>query len=87
MRDLDLNHLSDTEFEEFTYDLLRQLKFVNVDWCKGTGKNSSPADRGRDTVAFQDRKDVDESRHLEKWVGKIKEIFESRGGVFRPDLL
>ena len=66
MRDLNFNHLSDTDFEQFTFDLLHQLGFVNLDWRKGTGKRGSPADRGRDIVAFQDRTDVDKSRHLEK---------------------
>jgi hypothetical protein len=42
------DHLSSTEFEEFCYDLLHSLGFVNVNWRKGTGYSSSPADRGRD---------------------------------------
>jgi hypothetical protein len=67
MKDLNFDHLSDTKFEQFTRDILCHLKFVNVDWRKGTGLKSSPADRGRDIVAYQDRTDVDESRHLEKW--------------------
>jgi len=40
---LSFNKLSDTEFEEFTYDLLEELGFVNLDWRKGTGKKTSPA--------------------------------------------
>src|SRR5215471_18157819 len=67
MHDLSFNHLSDTDFEEFSFDLLHQLKFFNVDWRKGTGLKSSPADRGRDIVAYQDRIDVDKSHHVEKW--------------------
>jgi hypothetical protein len=43
------------------------LKFVNVDWRKGTPKKTSPADRGRDIVAQQLIEDVDGSKHLETW--------------------
>jgi restriction endonuclease len=67
MKDLNFDQLSDSEFEQLTFDLLHELKFVNIDWRKGTGLKSSPADRGRDIVAYQDRVDVDKSRHLEKW--------------------
>lgn len=31
------NHLSDGEFEEFTYDLLGELGFVNLSWRRGSG--------------------------------------------------
>jgi Restriction endonuclease len=64
---LDLDDLDETEFEEFCFDLLGQLGFVNVDWRKGTGLPTSPADRGRDIEADLERTDVDEARHLEKW--------------------
>jgi Restriction endonuclease len=67
MKHLSFDHLSDTNFEKFTFDLLDQLKFVNIDWRKGTGLKTSPADRGRDIVAHQARTDVDKSRHLERW--------------------
>jgi hypothetical protein len=60
-------HLSDTQFEEFCFNLLRALKFVNIDWRKGTPLKSSPADKGRDIVAQQLRQDVDETSHLETW--------------------
>jgi hypothetical protein len=43
---LSFNRLSATEFEEFCYDLLEDLGFTNLDWRKGTGKKSSPADKG-----------------------------------------
>jgi hypothetical protein len=46
---------------------LHALKFVNVDWRKGTPLKSSPADSGRDIVAQQLREDVDETKHLETW--------------------
>ena len=43
------------------------LKFVNVDWRKGTPKASSPSDRGRDIVAQHIVEDVDGSKHFETW--------------------
>ena len=52
-------HVNETQFEEFTFDLLHELNFVNTDWRKGTPKPSSPADKGRDIVAQQVVKDVD----------------------------
>src|SRR6266436_4717414 len=64
---LSFAHLSETEFEEFAFDLLHALKFVNVDWRKGTPKKSSPSDSGRDIVAQQLREDVDGSKNLESW--------------------
>lgn len=59
--------LSPTGFEEFCFDLLSESGFVNVDWRKGTPKDASPADRGRDIVADLDRADVDGHRYLETW--------------------
>ena len=47
--------LSPTDFEEFCFDLMSETGFVNVDWRKGTPKESSPADRGRDIVAQLER--------------------------------
>ncbi|MES2392940.1 MAG: restriction endonuclease [Acidobacteriota bacterium] len=64
---LTFSKLSDTEFEEFTYDLLEDLGFVNLDWRKGTGKKTSPADSGRDIVGHLQRTDVDRSRRSERW--------------------
>lgn len=61
------DHLNDTQFEEFCFDLLQKLRFVNIDWRKGTGKKTSPSDRGRDIVCQEVRIDVDESVHLETW--------------------
>jgi len=60
-------HLDETEFEDFCFDLLDALGFVNLDWRKGTGKKTSPADRGRDIEAYWPRVDVDETRHLDRW--------------------
>jgi hypothetical protein len=50
--------LSPTDFEEFCFDLISESGFVNVDWRKGTPKNASPADRGRD---------IDGHRYREQW--------------------
>jgi hypothetical protein len=66
---LSFNKLSDTDFEQFAYDLLEELGFVNLDWRKGTGKKTSPADSGRDIVAHLHRTDVDRSRRTERWFG------------------
>jgi len=59
--------LSPTDFEEFCFDLLSEVGFVNVDWRKGTPLKSSPADRGRDIVAHLEREDVDGHKYAEKW--------------------
>jgi len=67
MPKLTFTHINDTQFEEFAFDLLHELKFVNVDWRKGTPMASSPADKGRDIVADQIVKDIDEATALEKW--------------------
>jgi hypothetical protein len=64
---LSFEHLTDTEFEEFGFDLLHALKFVNVDWRKGTPLPSSPADSGRDIVAEQLIEDVDGTKRFDKW--------------------
>ncbi len=69
-----LDHLSDTQFEEFCYDLLGELGFVNLDWRKGTGLDSSPSDRGRDIECEIKVKDtVDGSVRLEKWFVQCKQ--------------
>lgn len=60
-------HLDDTEFEEFAFDLLDALGFVNIEWRKGTGLKSSPADQGRDIEADWLRVDVDDAQHLDRW--------------------
>jgi len=67
MSPLPFYRLSPTQFEEFSFDLLQALEFVNVDWRKGTPMNSSPADKGRDIVCQQLREDVDGSKHFETW--------------------
>jgi Restriction endonuclease len=54
-------------FEEFCFELLNRVGFKNLDWRKGTPKESSPADSGRDIVAQQQREDVDGSRFSDVW--------------------
>jgi hypothetical protein len=47
--------------------LLRRVGFSNLDWRKGTPKNSSSADSGRDIIAHQRREDVDGSHFFDVW--------------------
>lgn len=61
------NRLSDSEFEEFCFDLLEELGFVNLNWRKGTGKKTSPSDSGRDIEGLLQRTDIDGTRSHEKW--------------------
>jgi len=68
-----LNRLSDTEFEEFCYDLLKEIGFINLNWRKGTGKSTSPSDSGRDIEAEKISIDeVDGETILEKWFFECK---------------
>jgi hypothetical protein len=46
---------------------MSECGFVNVDWRKGTPKDASPADGGRDIVAELEREDVDGHRYRETW--------------------
>jgi hypothetical protein len=65
---LPIDHMTDTEFEEFCFKLLGEAGFVNLDWRKGTGKPSSPSDSGRDIVGQRQVNDeLDGSVHLETW--------------------
>ncbi|MFC9975230.1 restriction endonuclease [Spirillospora sp. NPDC127200] len=59
--------LSPTDFEDFCFDLLSEIGFVNVDWRKGTPLNASPSDRGRDIVAYLERQDIDGYKYMESW--------------------
>jgi hypothetical protein len=61
------DHLNPTEFEEFCYDLICEMTFKNVEWRKGTPKNASPADKGRDIQAEIHREDIDGRIIVEKW--------------------
>ena len=53
------DNLSETEFEDFCFDLLREMDFKNLNWRKGTGKTTSPSDSGRDIECEIFIKDVD----------------------------
>ena len=64
---IDFKSLTSVLFEEFCFDLLRRIGFSNLDWRKGTPKNSSPADSGRDIIAHEQREDVDGSRFSDVW--------------------
>jgi hypothetical protein len=67
MSDANFDKLSSSKFEEFCFDLLNASGFVNVDWRKGTGLSTSPADKGRDIVCDHSRSEPDGSQHFEKW--------------------
>lgn len=67
-----LNDLKDSEFEEFCYDLLHSMDFVNLSWRKGTGLLSSPSDQGRDIQGQLLRLDVDGSQRHEQWFIECK---------------
>ena len=64
---IQFSNLTCVGFEEFCFDLLRRIGFSNLDWRKGTPKDSSPADSGRDIIAHQQREDVDGSRFFDVW--------------------
>ncbi len=61
------DRLSATKFEEFCHDLLHANGFVNIDWRKGTGLATSPADKGRDIVCEFPRSDPDGGQHFERY--------------------
>lgn len=67
-----LDRLDSVEFENFCYDLLRSLDFVNISWRKGTGYSSSPADQGRDIEAQYQITEFDGNVHLDKWFVECK---------------
>lgn len=67
-----LNNLTDSEFENFCFDVLLSLDFVNLSWRKGTGLSSSPSDQGRDIQGLLLKKDIDGSEHHEKWFIECK---------------
>ncbi len=67
-----LDHLTETQFEEFCFDLLGELKFVNIKWRKGTGLSTSPSDRGRDIECHRQVEDVDGRKDVERWFVECK---------------
>ena len=70
--DFVLDDLDHTEFEEFCFDMLRELGFANLDWRKGTGLAAGPADRGRDIVGQLECTDVDATKRFETWFIQCK---------------
>lgn len=67
-----LDHLDEVQFEEFCYDLLRELGFMNINWRKGTGLSTSPSDQGRDLECEYQRTDMDGTKSHEKWFVECK---------------
>jgi hypothetical protein len=67
-----LDHLADSEFEEFCAYLLAELGLININWRKGTGLGTSPADRGRDIVCQLSAKDIDGTMYNETWFVECK---------------
>jgi len=67
-----LDHLSDTQFEEFCYDLLIELGVANISWRKGTGLSTSPSDRGRDIQCQFTVREFDGRTKLETWFVECK---------------
>jgi hypothetical protein len=67
MARIHFNNLTSIGFEELSFELLRRLGFINIDWRKGTPKRSSPADSGRDIIAHERRQDVDGSHFYDSW--------------------
>lgn len=66
------NHLSDTEFEEYCFELINELGFRNVSWRKGTGKSTSPSDSGRDIEADKIVEEIGGKTTLEKYFFECK---------------
>lgn len=71
MDQFSFDHLSDTEFEQFGYDLLVALGFSAVNWRKGTGLANSPADSGRDLECQLVQRRFDEP-YAERWFVECK---------------
>lgn len=66
------DHLTSTQFEEFCFELLQCIGFINVDWRKGTGYSSSPSDQGRDIECERVVEDIDGEVSIEKWFVECK---------------
>lgn len=66
------DNLKSIEFEEFCFDLLTALGFININWRKGTGLESSPSDFGRDIECQFKRVDIDGKVSLERWFVESK---------------
>ncbi|GLY39619.1 hypothetical protein Amsp01_056430 [Amycolatopsis sp. NBRC 101858] len=66
------DHLTETQFEEYCFDLLKAMGFVNVQWRKGTGLTSSPSDQGRDIECEYVRTEIDGAVLVERWFVECK---------------
>lgn len=69
---INLNDITETEFEELCYDLLVKLGFKNINWRKGTGKLGNTSDSGRDIEASLIITDIDNVMYEEKWYIECK---------------
>lgn len=70
---INFDNLTATEFENFCFDLLKELKFKDLNWRKGTGKSFSPADGGRDIECNYIRVDyLLGETSVEKWFVECK---------------
>jgi len=76
MKPFSLDHLTSTEFENFCFDLLGELGFVNISWRKGTGLSSSPSDSGRDIECKSEVTDIDGNKYFETWFVECKHYTE-----------
>jgi len=72
MQPFSFDHLDETQFEEFCYDLLGEVGFINRNWRKGTGLSSSPSDRGRDIECEREMTEPVGNKYLEKWFVECK---------------
>jgi len=72
MHPFSFDHLNETQFEEFCYDLLGEIGFINRSWRKGTGLSSSPSDRGRDIECDRQITDPVGNNYTEKWFVECK---------------
>ncbi len=72
MKIFSFDHLTEVEFENFCYDLLWEMGFINIDWRKGTGLTSSPSDRGRDIECQLRVPDLDGEMYTETWFVECK---------------
>lgn len=66
-REFSFDHLTPTKFEAFCFDLIKELPFKSVNWRKGTGKPTSPADQGRDIEALRVVDDIDGQMETDTW--------------------
>jgi hypothetical protein len=67
-----LEHLTETEFEQFCYDLLQDMGYTELSWRKGTAMDASPADNGRDIECEYPFQGPDGKAYAEKWFVECK---------------